>query len=323
MAVKRFGLLTSGGDAPGMNAAVRAAVRVAAFHGIEVVGVRRGYQGLIERDFVRLGPRGVSNIIQNGGTILLTARSKEFMTAEGRSRAAANLTGEGLDGLVVVGGDGSFRGAVELGKIWDGQIVGAPGTIDNDLYGTDYTIGFDTAVNTATEAIDKIRDTAEAHERTFLIEVMGRHAGFIALAVGTGGGAEEILIPETPTELDRLAERLRANWKRGKRSNLIVVAEGDEGGNATEVAAKLQARGIESHVAVLGHLQRGGRPTAADRNLATRMGAACVSALREGRMGVMVGIVNDDVVYTPFQETVDRKKPVNRSLVELAIELAM
>ena len=323
MAVKKFGLLTSGGDAPGMNAAIRAAVRVATFHGIEVVGVRRGYQGLIERDFVPLGPRDVSNIIQSGGTVVLTARSKEFMTAEGRAQAVENLSEARMDGLVIVGGDGSFRGAVELGKVWDGQIVGAPGTIDNDLYGTDYTIGFDTAVNTATEAIDKIRDTADAHERTFLIEVMGRHSGFIALAVGTAGGAEEILIPETPTEIERLAERLRGNHKRGKRSNLIVVAEGDEGGNATEVAAKLEARGIESRVAVLGHLQRGGRPTAADRNLATRMGAACVSALREGRTGVMVGIVNDEVVYTPFEEAVDKKKPVNRSLVELAIELAM
>lgn len=322
MSVERIVVMTSGGDAPGMNAAVRATARIGAYYGIEVLGARRGYQGFIDDDFVPLGPRAVSNIIQAGGTMLHTARCEEFRTVERREKAVANLRARGVGGAVLIGGDGTFAGAIELEKMWDGLIVGVPGTIDNDLYGSDFTIGFDTAVNTAVEAIDKIRDTADAHERLFLVEVMGRRAGFIALAVGVGGGAEEILIPETPTDLDEIERRLRANRARGKRSNLIVVAEGDEAGDAADIAARLDEQGLDSRTVVLGHLQRGGRPTASDRVLATRLGAHAVEALREGVSGVMVGIVAGEVRLTPLQDAISKRKPVNQDLVRLTRMLA-
>jgi len=323
MAVKRIAVMTSGGDAPGMNAAIRAVARIGAYHGLEVLGIHRGYQGMIDDEFMHLGPRSVSNIIQNGGTMLRTARSKEFMTVEGRRKAADNLTRRGVDGVVLIGGNGTFTGAVELAKIWPGGLVGAPGTIDNDLYGSDWTIGFDTAVNTVTEAIDKIRDTMDAHERIFVIEVMGRHAGFIALAVGIGGGAEEILIPETPTDTAELVRRLQRNLKRGKRSNLIVVAEGDEHGGAAVVAEELNKHGFDARACILGHLQRGGRPTAYDRMLATRTGAACVEALVQGRTGVMAGVINGLDTLTSFDDAINKQKPINPKILELANRLAM
>jgi 6-phosphofructokinase 1 len=320
---RRIMVMTSGGDAPGMNAAVRAVVRTAAYHGIEVFGALRGYVGMVNDEYVPMGPRSVSNIIQRGGTVLMTARCEEFYTAEGRRRAADNLRGRHIQGCVLIGGDGTFTGAVELARIWDGGIIGVPGTIDNDLYGTEYTIGFDTAVNTALDAIDRIRDTADAHERTFVIEVMGRRAGFIAVAVGTGGGAEEILAPETPTDHDELAERLKANWQRGKRSNIIVTAEGDEGGGAQEVVKALKKRGLEARATILGHLQRGGSPTALDRIIATQMGAAAVEAMRQGRTGVMTGVVGGEVVEVPLEDTISKRKPLNQQLVALARMLAV
>jgi len=322
VAVKRIAVMTSGGDTPGMNAAIRAVARIGAYHGLEVLGIQRGYQGMIDDEFSHLGPRSVSNIIQNGGTILRTARSKEFMTLEGRRKAADNLTRRGVDGVVLIGGNGTFTGAIELAKIWQGGLVGAPGTIDNDLYGSDFTIGFDTAVNTVTEAIDKIRDTMDAHERIFVIEVMGRHAGFIALAVGIGGGAEEILIPETPTNMPAIVERIERNIRRGKRSNLIVVAEGDENGGASVVVEALNKQGFDARACILGHLQRGGRPTASDRMLATRTGAACVDALIAGRTGVMAGVVNGVDTLTPFEDAVFKRKPIPRRVLELAERLA-
>ena len=323
MALGRIAVLTSGGDAPGMNAALRAVVRLAAFHEIETLGVISGYHGLIEDDFIPLGPRDVSNIIQRGGTIIRTARSERFRTVEGREQAAENLRGRGVEGLVVIGGDGSFSGGVKLAEVWDGQYLGVPGTIDNDIYGTDYTIGFDTAVNTALDAIDKIRDTAEAHQRIFLIEVMGRSAGFIALAVGTAGGAEDILIPETKEDLDSVAARLRSSLDRGKRSNLLVVAEGDELGGAPGIAARLNEQGFECRAVVLGHLQRGGSPSGADRVLATQLGALSVEALRSGETGFLAGIVGGKPVLTSLQDAVTKRKPVDFDLVTLAQRMAI
>jgi 6-phosphofructokinase 1 len=250
--IHRIALLTSGGDAPGMNAAIRAIVRTAHFHKLEPFGIMRGYKGLIANEFMALGPRDVSNILQRGGTILKTSRSKEFETQAGLKKAAANLNANGINGLVVVGGDGTYRGAADLAKHWKGSIIGIPGTIDNDLYGTDITIGYDTAVNTALEAIDKIRDTADAHERFFLVEVMGRNAGFIALDVGISGGAEEILVPETKTSIKSLCDRLCAGKKKGKTSSIVIVAEGEEAGGAFQVAEKLKAMsGNEYRVVVL------------------------------------------------------------------------
>jgi len=322
MELKRIAVMTSGGDAPGMNAAVRAVVRTGAYYGMEVLAALRGYQGIVANEFVPLGPRSVSNIIQRGGTIILTARCEAFYSVEGRQRAAENLRARQIQGVVLVGGDGTFTGATKLAEVWDGLLIGVPGTIDNDLYGTDRTIGFDTAVNTALDGIDRIRDTAEAHERSFVIEVMGRHSGFIALAVGTGGGAEEILIPETPTEAGALAQRLKANWERGKRSNLIVVAEGDESGGAAALAQQLKEHGLSPRVTILGHLQRGGRPTAADRILATELGAYAVEAMRQGHTGVMAGMVGDSLTLTPFADCIGKKKPVNQQLVTLARILA-
>ena len=323
MGLKRIVVMTSGGDAPGMNAAVRAVVRTAAYHGLEVLGAMRGYAGMIEDNMVPMGPRSVSNIIQRGGTVLLTGRCGRFMALKGRERAVENLQGRHVDGVVLIGGDGTFTGGTKLMEIWGGLVVGVPGTIDNDLYGTESTIGFDTAVNTALEAIDRIRDTADAHERTFLVEVMGRHAGFIAIAVGTGGGAEEILIPETPTDYDALAERLQSNWQRGKRSNLVVVAEGDEKGGADVVAKALEERGLETRTSILGHLQRGGSPTAADRIIATQMGASAVEALRQGETGVMVGVRSGETCLVPLRDAIGRRKPVNGQLVALAQTLAV
>ena len=320
--MKRIGVFTSGGDAPGMNAAIRAVVRHAL--GVEVIGIRRGYAGMIQGEMVPLGVRDVANIIQRGGTILLTARSQEFLTEEGRAKAYAKLQAAGIEGLVAIGGDGTFRGALCLVEEHGMPVVGVPGTIDNDLYGTDYTIGFDTAVNTALEAIDRIRDTAASHERVFFIEVMGRHAGFIALDVGLAGGAEVIAVPEEPVDPKAVAEVLEASQRRGKKSSIVVVAEGAyPGGAAGLLAAIREHLQVEARVTVLGHIQRGGSPTAKDRILASRLGAAAVEALVGGASGVMVGEVEGEVDLTPLKEAVERRKDINRALLRLSQVLAL
>lgn len=321
--LKRIGVLTSGGDAPGMNACLRAIVRTALDRQAEVIGFRKGYRGVLDRDFIELDSRSVSNIIQRGGTILHTARCPEFEPPEGRRRAAESLTALQVNALLVIGGDGSLRGAHDLTNYWNGQIIGLPGTIDNDLFGTDFTIGFDTAVNTGLEAIDKIRDTADAHERFFLVEVMGRHAGFIALAVGVTGGAEEILIPEEPVDIQAICDRLCAGKHRGKTSSIIVVAEGAMKGGAYALAEALKKlSGNEYRVCVLGHLQRGGSPTAADRLLATKLGAFAVDAALRGETGKMAGEVRGELVLTPLAETWERKKPIDPFFRQLNRRLA-
>ncbi|MFH1858549.1 MAG: 6-phosphofructokinase [Candidatus Omnitrophota bacterium] len=321
---KRLAVLTSGGDAPGMNAAVRSVVRTGIAQGLSIWGVQRGYQGLLEGAFYEMGLRDVSNIIQRGGTVLKTARSEEFKTTQGIQKAKEILEKCGISGLVAIGGDGTFRGAVELEKAWRGRVIGVPGTIDNDLYGTDFTIGYDTAVNTALEAIDRIRDTADAHERFFLVEVMGRHSGFIALDVGIAGGAEEVLVPEVTTDIQKVCERICA-WKaRGKLSSIIVVAEGDDAGGAFEIAEKLKTMShFEYRVVVLGHIQRGGAPTARDRILATKLGAFAVDVFLKGERGVMAGEVNGKLCTTPFAETWSRKKPLDTYLWDLIPKLSL
>jgi len=321
--MKKIGVFTSGGDAPGMNAAVRAVVRWLSSQEVEVVGIKRGYAGMIDGEFIPMTPRDVANIIQRGGTILRTARSKAFMTPEGRAEAAKQLAQAGIEGLVAIGGDGTFRGAIKFIQEHRIPIVGVPGTIDNDLYGTDFTIGFDTAVNTALDAIDRIRDTAASHERVFFIEVMGRHAGFIALNVGLAGGAEVIALPEVPTGPDEIAEQIRVSEAKGKSSSIIVVAEGAyPGGADTLMKAAQEIYPFEGRVTVLGHIQRGGSPTAHDRVLASRLGAAAAETLVAGTSGVMLGEVEGEIALTPLAEAVEKRKPINRSLYELAGILA-
>jgi len=322
--MKRIAVFTSGGDAPGMNAAIRAVVRSAWANGLEVIGIRRGYQGMIEGDFVPLGPRDVANTLQRGGTILLTARSKEFMLPEGRAKAAENLKKAGVDGVIAIGGNGTYAGAAKLMVEHQIPVVGAPGTIDNDLYGTDYTIGFDTAVNTALEAIDRIRDTAASHSRVFFIEVMGRHAGFIALEVGIAGGAEVIVIPEIPTDAWACAQIINKSAEKGKRSSIVVVAEGGYDGGAEQLARDVQQySGFEGRVTVLGHIQRGGSPTAKDRVLASRLGAACVEALLGGASGVAIGEVKGEIRFTSFAEAIEKRKEVDRETHQLAAVLSL
>ena len=316
--IERIGVFTSGGDSPGMNAAVRAAVRSAIRNGKEVFGIRRGYRGMIEGEIEKMCPRSVSNIIQRGGTILKTARSELFFDKEGRQRAYESVKAKGIEGLVAIGGDGTFRGAEEFFEEFGIPMVGVPGTIDNDLYGTDFTIGFDTAVNTALEAVDKIRDTAESHDRIFLIEVMGRQAGFIGLAVGVAGGAEEILIPETKSDLDGLCEKAQGWARKQKGSRIIIVSEGDELGGAEEIGRKIaESTGIDYRVCILGHTQRGGAPTARDRILASVLGSAAVEALLDGETNAMVGEVNGKVVRTPLRDTWQKKKPIDQRLAQL------
>ncbi len=321
--VKRIGVLTSGGDAPGMNAAIRAVVRTAAAEEVEVVGIRRGYAGLLDKEIVQLGPRSVANLIHRGGTMLGTARSEEMKTAAGLRKAAENLESCGVDGLVAIGGDGTFRGAKELSEISSVHSVGVPGTIDNDLYGTDATIGFDSAVNTAVEAIDRLRDTAEAHDRLFFVEVMGRTRGFIALSVGVAAGAEDVLIPEVPTDLEALSAAIRTRLAAGKRSSIVVVAEGDDAGRAFEIADRLgHVLVMDYRVCVLGHVQRGGAPSAQDRLIASKLGAGAVRTLLEGRTGVMVGVTNGMVIETPFVETWSKEKNLDTTLLYLMKVLA-
>jgi 6-phosphofructokinase 1 len=321
--VKKVGVLTSGGDAPGMNACIRAVVRCAARYKLEVIGIQRGYCGLLERDFVRLTPRSVANTIQRGGTFLETGRCEEMKTEDGVNKAVQVLRKEGIEGLILIGGDGTFRAGLALAKAGDIKVIGIPGTIDNDVYGTDYAIGFDTAVNTALEAIDKIRDTAGSLQRPFFVEVMGRNRGFIALDVGIAGGAEDILIPETETKIEQLCSNIRRNFKKGKKSSIVVVAEGDEAGGVFQVAQQVWERlRLDYRVCVLGHIQRGGSPTARDRILASKLGAAAVDALAEDKSGFMVGELKGEIALTPLEETCTKRKTMDSSLLQLMRILA-
>ncbi len=297
---ERIAILTSGGDCPGMNAGIRAAVRTAISRGVLVTGVCNGYRGLIEGDLVELDRSSVGGIINRGGTLLGTARCEPFYTVEGRASAIARCKEVGIEALVAFGGDGTFRGAAALAEESDIRVVGVPGTIDNDIPGTDFTVGFDTAVNTALEAIDRIRDTATSHERLFLVETMGRHSGYIALYAGIAGGAEEILVPETPTDIEGLAEQLLVGKERGKKSSIVVVAEGDEAGDALQIAKQLKEYdpAYAVRVSVLGHQQRGGSPTASDRILASRLCSRAVEELIDGKSGLMVGMNGRETVTT-------------------------
>lgn len=318
--MKTIGVLTSGGDSPGMNAAVRAVVRTAVYNELDVYAIRQGYKGLIEGNLRKVDSSDVSNTIQRGGTILKSARCDQFRTPEGREIAARKLRENGIDALVVIGGDGSFQGATLLGKEHGVNVIGVPATIDNDLVGTDETIGYDTALNTAMEAIDKIRDTADAHDRLFLVEVMGRDAGFIALETGIASGAELILLPEALTDLNEIKSSLTRVLEEHQRSSLVVVAEGDETGGALKLSEELKPEfgKYDMRVCILGHVQRGGNPSARDRVLASRLGSAAVTVLIEGHSEVMVGVVSNKMKLTPLKMTFGKKKDINYELFELA-----
>ncbi len=302
-----------------MNACVRAVVRTTLRRGYEAVGIFRGYQGMIEGDFWAMEAHSVSNIIQLGGTILRSARSQDFRTPEGRAKAYANLRANDIDGIVAIGGDGSFTGArIFMEEYPDIHMVGCPGTIDNDLYGTDYTIGYDTAINTAMNAIDNIKDTANAHDRLFFVEVMGRDAGFIAMNVGIATGAEAVLVPESKTDVNNLIDTLNSNYSNKKNSSIVVVAEGDESGGAFKLAEEVKKHcPYETKVTILGHLQRGGRPTCMDRVRSSRMGVAAVNALLEGKSGVMIGEINGEIVHTPFEQAIKYHNEINPMLLEM------
>jgi len=318
--INKIGVLTSGGDSPGMNAAVRAVVRTAIYNNIEAFGIYKGYQGLIDGKIEQFYSKSVANIIQRGGTILKSARCKEFFEYEGRLKAYENLKSHNIDALVAIGGDGTFTGAKIFIEEFDFPVIGLPGTIDSDLFGTDFTIGYDTAINTVVEAVDKIRDTADSHGRLFIIEVMGRDAGFIALRSGIATGAEKILIPESPTYIDNLIRVLKHDIKRNKTSGIIMVAEGDDSGGAFEVAKKIKEHfeDIDTRISILGHIQRGGAPSAMDRFRASMMGWAAVEALLEGKRGVMVGIVNKAFAYTPFEKSIKHHLTIDPVLLEIA-----
>ena len=320
-----IGILTSGGDAPGMNAAIRAVTRSAIFGGFKVKGIYRGYRGLITGEIQEFKTQNVSNIIQAGGTILKTARCKEFQTPEGRQLAYETLKKEGIDALVVIGGAGSLTGARIFATEFNFPIVGLPGTIDNDLYGTDKTIGYDTALNTIMECVDKIRDTATSHERLFFIEVMGRDAGFLALNGAIATGAEAAIIPEISTEVDQLAELIQSGFRKSKNSSIVLVAESPITGGAMALAERVKNEypQYDVRVTILGHLQRGGSPTAVDRILASRMGAAAVDALLEDQRNVMIGIRNDEIVYVPFSKAIKNDKPINRELLNTLRRLSI
>lgn len=318
--MKRIAVFTSGGDAPGMNACIRAVVRGAVYHGVEIYGIRRGYSGMISGDLFEMSSHSVSNIVQRGGTILKSARSKEFTTPEGRAKAYEQLKQHGIEGLVAIGGNGTFTGAMIFGAEYGIPTVGAPGTIDNDLYGTDYTIGFDTAVNTALDAIDRIRDTASSHDRVFFIEVMGRDSGYIAVQSGIGGGAELVMVPEVLTPIPEVVETLKQGWSRSKSSSIVVVAEGDEEGGAAAIAEKIKERvgmDIDMRVTLLGHIQRGGTPSAYDRILASRLGLGALEGLLAGQKDVMAGVINNELVYTPFEDTIRLPKPISEDLLRM------
>ncbi|MBL0328667.1 MAG: 6-phosphofructokinase [Bacteroidetes bacterium] len=318
MSMKKIAVFTSGGDSPGMNACLRAVVRTAVYHNMQVVGIMHGYDGMINDEFIEMDSKSVANIIHRGGTILKTARSKEFLTIEGQQKAFSNLKKHGIEGVVVIGGDGSFKGALEFSKLCNIPFVGCLGTIDNDLVGTDFTIGYDTAINTVVDAVDKIRDTAESHDRLFFVEVMGRDAGLIALRAGIGVGAESILMPETKTDIEDLIKRLE-NGRKNKSSKIIIVAEGDEAGGAFAIAEKVKKRlpEYDTRVTILGHIQRGGNPSAMDRVNSSRMGFAAVEALMKGEKNIMIGIVDKNIQYTPFENAVKHIQELNPDLMRM------
>lgn len=315
--MQRIGVLTSGGDSPGMNAAIRAVVRKAIYHGIEVIGIKHGYAGFIEADMGPMNLGSVADIIHRGGTVLQTARSEEFMKPGGRARAFENVKRFGLQGLVVIGGDGSFRGGITFHREYNLPVACVPGTIDNDIDGTDYSIGFDTAVNNVVDAINKIRDTATSHERTFIIEVMGRNSGYIALSAGLAGGAETIMIPEQPISIDEICEKLNRGYRRGKLHSIIIVAEGAASGIAVGRQIK-EKTGFDTKVTILGHLQRGGTPTAYDRILASRLGAKAVELLMSGEVCRMAGIVSGEIVSVDLDKVIAGKKNVDMEMYRLA-----
>ena len=323
--IKCIGILTSGGDAPGMNAAIRAVTRSAIYNGLTVKGIYRGYKGLITGEIQEFKTQNVSNIIQQGGTILKTARCQEFKTPEGRKIAYETMQREGIDALVVIGGDGSLTGARLLAQEFDVPCIGLPGTIDNDLYGTDTTIGYDTALNTILDAVDKIRDTATSHERLFFVEVMGRDAGFLALNGAITAGAEAAIIPEFNTEVDQLEEFIKNGFRKSKSSSIVLVAESEITGGAMHYAERVKNEypQYDVRVTILGHLQRGGKPTAHDRIIASRMGVASIQALMEGQRNVMIGIENDQIVYVPFTKAIKNDKPIDRELVNVLHELSI
>lgn len=322
--IKHIGVFTSGGDSPGMNAAIRAVVRSALFHNIKVTGILRGYDGMINGEFLPMERKSVANIIQRGGTILKTARSEEFRTREGRAKAFDQLKKYGIDALVAIGGDGTFTGANIFHEEYNVPILGLAGTIDNDLQGTDFTIGYDTAINTVIDAVDKIRDTAESHDRLFIVEVMGRDSGLIALRSGIGSGAEAILIPETKTDINALLKRLEVG-RKDKSSKIIIVAEGDDAGGGFETAKVVKEKfpGIDIRVSILGHIQRGGSPSCMDRVLASRLGVAAVESLMDGRTSEMIGIVNGKIHYTPFSQAIKHNKDVNSELLKIVDILSL
>jgi 6-phosphofructokinase 1 len=319
--IKKVGVLTSGGDSPGMNAAIRSVVRTCAYHNIECLGIYRGYQGMIEGDFKEMGPRSVNNIVNKGGTILKSARSAEFRTPEGRKKAHENLVKHGVDALVVIGGDGSFTGGLIFNSEFGFPVMGIPGTIDNDIFGTSFTLGYDTALNTVVDCIDKIRDTASSHNRLFFVEVMGRDAGHIALNAGIGAGAEEILIPEEDLGLERLLDSLQKSKASGKSSSIVVIAEGDKiGKNVFELKDYVEANlpEYDVRVSVLGHMQRGGSPSCFDRVLASRLGVKAVESLIDGKSNYMVGLQQDKVTLTPLEQAIKGKSEIDRELLRVS-----
>lgn len=323
--IKSIGVLTSGGDAPGMNAAIRAVTRAAIYNGLGVVGVKRGYYGLVYNEMEVFSSKSVSNIIQQGGTILKTARCKEFLTPEGRKQAFDNMCAAGIDALVVIGGDGSLSGARIFAEEYDIPIVGLPGTIDNDLGGTDATIGYDTALNTIVNAVDKIRDTATSHERLFLVEVMGHMAGYLALNGAIASGAEAAIVPEMETEIDQLADLINRGFRKSKNSAIVLVAENPTTGGALGLKQRIKDEFPEydARVTILGHLQRGGSPTAADRILASRMGAQAITALMEGQRNVMIGIKNGELVYVPFSKATTHKHTIGSAELDIVKMLSI
>jgi 6-phosphofructokinase 1 len=323
--IKRIAVFTSGGDAPGMNAAIRAVVRTATYHDLHIYGIIRGYEGMINGNLQRLETRDVGNIIHRGGTILKTARSEAFRTPEGRKNAYESLLAHDIEACIAIGGNGTFAGADIFSNEYKIPFIGVPGTIDNDLFGTDSTIGFDTAVNTAVDAADKIRDTADSHNRLFFIEVMGRHSGFIALNTGIGSGAGNILIPETETTIEELIANLKKGAKRKKLFSLVIVAEGNKNGDATEIARKIKEKFdyYDTKVTIIGHLQRGGSPTCMDRVMASRLGYAAVEALINGERNIMVGIVNNEVKYTSFEDAITKEKELNNDLLRMTYILGL
>jgi 6-phosphofructokinase 1 len=323
--IECIGLLTSGGDASGMNAAIRAVTRSAIFNGFKVKGIYRGYEGLINGEIKELTSQDVSSIIQRGGTILKTARSEEFTTPEGRKKAYDNLQKEGIDALIVIGGNGSLAGAKALADEYDFTCIGLPGTIDNDLYGTDVTIGYNTALNTIVECVDKIRDTATSHDRIFFVEVMGRDAGFLAQNSAVASGAEAAIIPEDRTDVDQLEQFIGRGFRKSKNSSIVIVSESPKNGGAMYYAERVKKEYPEYdvRVTILGHLQRGGSPTAGDRILASRLGVGAIDAILEGQRNVMIGIRNDEVVYVPFIDAIKKDKPMDKDLIRVLDELSI